>query len=249
MTYANGVVTKIRFERGCGFRKAGGFYLFGDKSAGISLVCDRLPLEIPTCPRCGETIRFSRGIQEIDFLNIFENHNELIPCKCPKNCPACYPETVLPSEDGEDCVNTWLMWVGQDYTTDSFVDEAQRLGTSKRIPYLPKGFRIGADWVFLARHNGGKRTIAVEVNGRVTRMSDVIFYAYRPTALELIITEDQAKDQEYIDNLLERGITPIVEFIPCDIHAEDEDPEDQGRGSQVNEESLGKTEKKKGSKK
>jgi hypothetical protein len=103
------------------------------------------------------------------------------------------------------------MWVGKEYTMKSFVEESQERGTSKRIPNIPKDFVVGRDWVFLARYNGGKTAVSRIVDGRETRMVDVIFYAYRPTAVEIVLTKSQAENQEYVYRLREQGLTPVLE--------------------------------------
>lgn len=204
------VKTVQRLERGCGYRKTHGLYLVG---GGIAHVCDRLPLVIEPCPCCGERPRFSRGIQRIDFPRIYGDHTDgVLECECPKTCPVCWPSSWSHYCDNEQHHNTWLMWVGKDYTMESFIEEALKIGVSKKIAHIPKDLVVGRDWVFLARKNANPdEPISVTILGHRTQKQDLIFYAFRSQRIEYIITEEEANNTEFVETLIERGITPVIE--------------------------------------
>lgn len=193
------VVVKFKTERGCGFRKAGGLYLVGH---GVSRECDRGFLIINACPVCGERPRFTRGIAKIDFAELFGEHKPpLTECKDPPSCIICHPRRD---------VNHYLMWVGRDYTMTSFVDEAIAMGVCKRIAQVPADFVVGRDWVYLARKSVKAKTLGIKLEGR-KRVADVIFYAFRPSAIEYVLKEADLKNEKKIKDLVDRGITPVLE--------------------------------------
>jgi hypothetical protein len=193
------VIVKYREERGCGLRKPGGLYLCG---MGTARICDRGFLIINACPVCGERPRFTRGIAKIDFVELFGEHKPAFgECKDPITCATCYP-----SRD----VNHYLMWVGRDYTMTSFVDEAISMGVSKRISKVPSDFVLGRDWVYLARKSVKAKDLGIKLDGR-KRVVDGIFYAFSPSAIEYVISEEDLKDEKKIRDLVSRGITPVLE--------------------------------------
>lgn len=180
----------VESKRGCGYRKVGGIYLCG---TGISMICERLPLHIPVCPVCGETIRFLRSMRKINPKKLFgicqENHT------CHQyNCKICNPPE-----------KAWLMWVGREYTPESFRDEAEKLGVSKRIPFIPSDLGMG-DWVWLAYNDIFKIDKKHYEAG--------IFYAFKVTKIEKIITTSQSKNKKLMKNLEEKNIIPVI--VPDD---------------------------------
>ena len=201
----------VEARRGCGYRKVGGLYLVGQ---GLTVPCDRLPLPIEPCPVCGEQPRFSRGIARIDPLKLWGEHQN---CTDPTVCPVCHPAH-----------KAWLMWVGKEYTPESFIAEARAMGVSKRVHQVPKDLVIGEDWVWLAYLHlipgkGQFRLLGGQDGKRPRDMGPGIFYVFKPTHLEKIVTESQAQDQEAMDKLKEQGITPVV--VP------DDDPDHNPRAA------------------
>jgi hypothetical protein len=75
-----------------------------------------------------------------------------------------------------------LMWVGEKFypTPDHFMNEAARMGISKRIPMVPKEFEMGKDWILLAH----RKTIQSQYNPQ--EYIPGIFQAFRPTRIEYI---------------------------------------------------------------
>lgn len=193
----------VEQKRGCGYRKVGGLYLVGD---GKGERCDRLPMAIIPCPTCGEEPRFHRAISKINPLRIFGLHEEQMVCAdmVPGNYdPICSPSDVA-----------FLMWVGKEYTANTFAVEARQMGVSKRIHQIPKDFQIGIDWVWLGKLNlippEGK-TLALDSNER--GYGSGIFTIFKPTSIEKIITESRSTSGE-AEKLKEQGIVPIV--VPDD---------------------------------
>ena len=186
--------TVTKRERGCGFRVPGGNYIMG---GNFEVPCDRLPMPIPTCCTCGNTIEFFRGAKNINPLHLFHLHRTtpetLIDCTCEVTCPVCYPP-----------LNGWVMWVGeQNYTMRSFMDEARERGVSKRIAQFPKGMNSG-DILYLAfkhayqLHGGGDFLPAIFTASRITR-------------LEHVLTGPQQEDPDYISALEAKGVVPVIE--------------------------------------
>jgi len=177
-------------KRGCGYPQVNGLYLV---SAGVPVVCDRLPFTIPVCPTCGETIRFSGGIQKLNALKLFGEHKD---CKDPKSlrpCPACQP-----SEDPAA-----LMWVGDKYySPESFNKEAIEMGVSKRINALPNFFKVGKTWLFLA-HKKAVREFSEEKKKLVQKPG--IIMLCRPNKLLKVMTES-AITEEKVREYEEQGI-------------------------------------------
>lgn len=194
------VIVKVRLERGCGFRKAGGLYLMGHN---VTLrECDRGLLHIKACPTCGERPRFTRGIASINFVTLFGEHKPHFgECKDDATCVVCHPPRN---------VNHYLMWVGRDYTMSSFVDESELMGVSKRIAQVPADFVMGRDWVYLARKSVKAKDYGVKLD-KGKRVFDAIFYAFRPSGIEYVLKESDLKNEKKIRDLVERGITPVFE--------------------------------------
>ncbi|MFA5692784.1 MAG: hypothetical protein WC907_04125 [Acholeplasmataceae bacterium] len=178
-----------RVERGCGFRVKGGVYLMG---GDFWSPCQRLPMAIPVCPTCGNTIEFFRGIKQFNPKELFGDcRNERHTCHS-HTCPVCFPPE-----------KAWVMWVGSEYTPRSFVEEAKLMGVSKRIPYIPNAMQTG-DWVWLCYKKVFKRD---HEKGH----DPGVFFAFQVTEVQKILTDKQQEDEEYIAELERFGITPVIE--------------------------------------
>ena len=195
-----GVKEITKFKRGCGFRSPG-LYLFG---TGIAASCDRLPLKIPICPCCGETVRQLRSVRMFNPDKMFGKHNKhttdpyndrIKTCGCDLGCPVCHP----PQKAG-------LMWIGERYypTPRDFIKEALVAGVSKRVPVVPKELKIG-NWVFLAHPNGNELDI-----DRPER----IIYAFMLKEVQQVLTPIQAEDSKFVEKVLQRGYVPVIETGP-----------------------------------
>jgi len=135
----------VEQKRGCGFRKQFGLYLCGD---GLAVVCIKLPIPLRVCPVCGEGVRFSRGWKWVDPLLLTGG------ICTPNEMPAYCKDHHCPFDERL----AGLMWIGgKFYTPESFTNEANEMGISKRISSIPKGLELGKTWILLA-HKKAVRT-------------------------------------------------------------------------------------------
>ena len=199
-------------KRGCGYRKEGAMYLVG---FGIPVECDRLPYELTICPVCGAGVKQSRGFT---WLNWFEFAGKHEDCKDKYLCPLCSPK------EGDVF---GLMWVGKrHYTPESFIQEAIEMGVSKRIAQIPKNLELGKTRILVA-HPDAVTNICPRYKKPVNKgacylcdwggcpeenklKNPGIFYSFIAQRVEQIITKEQSEDEEYIEKLKKRGITPVV---------------------------------------
>lgn len=221
----------VEKKRGCGYRKVGGLYLVG---SGIATPCDRIPFILEVCSVCGQGIKHALGFTWMEWQKFAMNHSVKVveeipntkllsspyevPCKCPSGlitdpepCPICFPK------EGK----YGLLWVGKKfYTPGKFIKEALEMGVSKRIAAIPKELKIGETWILLAHVEGTEKEVPIEFPADkvldpkepITEKKKVpaIFYAFRPTKIEKIVTETQSKDTEEMEKLTKRGITPVI---------------------------------------
>lgn len=198
----------VESERGCGWRKMGGVYLVCD---GFSLPCDALPLELKPCDCCEFTVRQARSMQPIHagyLASLLKGH------KCAEDwrCPLCFfgedyqaIKVLTPKERERQGVKLpevfYLMSVSKDfYSPEGFRAEAETQGVSKRVAAnsLPKGFRVGEDWVFL-QHGAVPFYPRDENTGQVLldgepRYTTGIFFAFKPQRLEVLMWKGTPDD-------------------------------------------------------
>ncbi len=204
----------IEPKRGCGYRKVDGLYLEG---VYIPVPCDRLPVELGACPVCGSGIHFTRAMIEINPLKLWGYHQ---PCGDHfRPCKVCDPPDEL----------AYIMMVGSKfYSPESFLEEANRLGISKRLPFIPKKLIVGKTIVYLAHPQ------AVEVREPVALQQALaivesqessqnrlleaeqkpkkkmgIFCAFIPHRIVQIVKESDATEERKAE-LAKRGITLVI---------------------------------------
>lgn len=182
----------VEEKRGCGYRQVGGTYLVGGV---FSAPCDRLPFPLEPCPYCGQRVKLTRSFTQINPISFFGNHEQcedkLHPCiMCdPPNSP-CY-----------------IMLVGnRHYTTKSFIEEGEKLGVCKRVPYIPTDFELGKTVIYLAhlRAFPGRKE-GEEKSG--------IFSAFVPTKIERLFWESELKGKKgdkLKANLEKSNISPVA---------------------------------------
>jgi hypothetical protein len=185
-------------------------------------VCHRLPINLDVCPVCGSGIKFTRSwtwIQPQRLFGTCDKEGELYSChKDEIDCPVCKP----PERAG-------LLWVGKKfYTVERFITEARELGVSKLIPAIPKGFEVGKTWVYLAHVEAGKKKVEDKstLTGYRYEPHPAIFYAFRPTRVEMLIRESEATEEK-LESLKKRGITPVI--VPDDYQKRVKKAEEQYR--------------------
>ena len=225
--------TSVESARGCGYRKAGGYYLV---APALSEPCPRLPLELDRCPHCGQGIGPARGFTWITPAVLFpfrlhggrdhDNH-------CPLGgMPPFYVNVIeggqyvrkeVQHRTGE---RAGLIWVGGLYyqTPESFLDEATQMGVSRRIQKPPRGFKIGEHWIYLGHakaievdRTAGEATPCPKCGaiGWVFPCSECkydgkrpgVITLFRPTAIEYIVKGDETDEE--IEALEKRGISPV----------------------------------------
>lgn len=122
-----------------------------------------------------------------------------------------------------------LLWIGEQFykSPAAFTEEADRMGISRRIAAVPRGFKVGETWILLAHPKGApceqcNGAGLVRANGagqpgeygqcescRGAGKVAGIFRVFRPSSIEKILTESQATP-EALAELAERGITAVV---------------------------------------
>lgn len=124
------------------------------------------------------------------------------PLPKTKPCPASQPMG-----------RVGLIWVGEKFypTPADFSREAAEMGISRRLPTLPKGFKLGETWVFLAHRKAvylGYSGLFSEFNGVDKHFySACIFSIFKPTAVEYVVRGDETPER--LQKLIDRGITPV----------------------------------------
>jgi len=182
------IQTRVDSKRGCGWRKPRGLYLV---SEGLSKPCGKLPLKLDICPCCGNGIKPARGWTWINPSLLVE------PDKCKsRGCGVCPLGTKPVTEAG-------LIWIGEAHykTPEAWMKEVKRLGVSRRIHRIPRGFKLGETWVFVAHR------LAILKSFDSNEYLSAIFHAFRPEAIEYVV-EGNETDEE-IEALEKRGITPV----------------------------------------
>ncbi len=205
----------VESKRGCGYRKVGGLYFIGGE---IMAPCDRLPFELKVCPCCGEGYPQFMGYKWIQPTKVLGGAHvtETGSCSCTKadpqkagwfcDCPICDPFLHF-GKDGK----AGLMWVGEGYykTPADFLKEGASMGISKRINNIPRGFKIGKTWIFLAHPKAGTKIEKTmqRTNGNPDQKKlfveepvyfKGIFSAFRPTKIERIVKQSEWELWDFI---------------------------------------------------
>jgi hypothetical protein len=199
-------------------------------------------IELHVCPVCNAGVKQTRAwtwVKPAQFLAgaapCVQEHSlhRTDPCG---SCP-------LSTRRLESLDKCGLIWIGEKFypTAADFMDEATRLGVSRRIPAIPRNFKLGETWVLVAHPKGVRlsptdpRVTAEEleelqqVNLELMEAGEAQQYVifrkgvitmFKPTAIEKIVTETQAKNAAAMEELAKKGISPVV--VP------DDDPDHQG---------------------
>jgi hypothetical protein len=186
------IPTRVEARRGCGWRKPGGLYLLAGKP---SEPCTLLPVALQVCPTCGEGIKPARSWTWVDadeLLGLPLGHPDSTPAE---HAPFC-PLSRLLGRAG-------LLWIGEAFyaTPRAFMEEAARMGISRRITAVPRDFQRGRTWVLCAHRSAIAPT---EPAGHPTA---AVFTLFRPTAVEYVVRGDESETE--LQRLVERGIQPV----------------------------------------
>jgi hypothetical protein len=194
-------------KRGCGYRKIGGTYLMGGRLADP---CGRLPLPLRRCATCGGGIKQSRGWTWVDPAALLgQGSCSLSACTyCPLSNPAR-----MADEQGR----CGLLWVGEGFykTPSDFALEASTMGVCRRIRAVPKGAVIGKTWILLAHPKAfplsPEEVADLELDPTVDNLNGPgIFAAFVLTGIERMVSEEESRNKEEMEKLIDKGITPVV---------------------------------------
>lgn len=191
--------------RGCGFRKKGGLYLVCD---GPGRPCGMFPIPLLRCPTCSGGIKPSRSWTWLDLPALLRGTRR--ECSFSKaECSRCSLSRIE---------RAGLLWVGGKFyeTPEAFNDEAFRMGISRRIPAVPRGFVAGQTWVLLAHRTAlpcGEAKPGTEHDPDCqtcggTGSIPAIFKAFLPARLEKVVEEDLSEEE--CEKLRKKGITPVA---------------------------------------
>jgi len=116
------------------------------------------------------------------------------------HCPCSDPQTL-----GE---KVGLLWVGAEFYNSPgvFMAEAITMGVSRRLKAVPRGFRAGKTWVFLAHP---KACQGIDPDSEEIDLPGV-FSIIRPDHWEKIVTESQAQDPKFMKALEDAQIYAVV---------------------------------------
>lgn len=222
------VQISVESARGCGYRKQGGLYLVAGK---LTEPCPRLPLPVTSCPHCGQGIKPARGYTWVVPATLFpasvhgsEAHNDTCPLGINPALPSVASAFFHRTGD-----RAGLIWVGEAFyaTPGAFLEEASRMGVSRRIVAVPRGFKVGETWVYLGHRK------AIEQRPELGQIDPPeplpgIITLFKPTAIEYVLRDGEEDDAELLDSLAERGITPIkvVREGQTDLEYVPDEPED-----------------------
>lgn len=193
-------------QRGCGWRTVKGALYF--VSDGPGFPCGMLPLELKPCATCAAMglkcrVAPTRGFTWISPKGLFD-WGELTCDGRQGPCAGCSMSHIATLE------RAGLLWIGEKFydTPTDFVREAQRLGISRRLPHdhIPKGFKIGEDFVLLA-HKKAVLRMSDGTDGKLMDYFPGIFQIFKPLRIEVIC--DGTEDDETIQGYLDRGLSPV----------------------------------------
>lgn len=193
--------------RGCGKRKPGGLYLMTEPLQMQG--CGKLPIPLTTCPCCGNGIRPARGWTWIDMDALAAT----VKCDLERQCCTC--------PLGGPIGRVGLLWVGESFypTPQDWMMESSRLGVSRRIHRMPKGFVLGETCVAVAHRKALSRPCDCAGTFRLTndpckKCGDsgtvnvpAVFHLFKPTEVQYVTAGDESDDE--IERLEKRGITPV----------------------------------------
>jgi hypothetical protein len=174
-------------ERGCGRRKPGGKYLV---SGGATMPCGRLPIPLERCPTCSCGIKAARGWTWLELASFLKaGPRPALGCAgCPgaRECQLCPLGPNGPARVG-------LLWVGSVFydKPEAFMREAARMGISRRISQIPKGFEVGKTWVLLAHRKPEPHA----------------FTLFCPERIEYVVRPEDSEDR--LAALAKQGLTLV----------------------------------------
>ncbi|MAH44780.1 hypothetical protein CMI37_03075 [Candidatus Pacearchaeota archaeon] len=213
-----------RYEapRGCGYRKPGGLYLM---SGGELADCGLMPIPLDVCPCCGQGIKPSRGWTWIEPAKILAGSwarlavekAALDPASAEIEHFSCGPGHVCdrcPNAPQNVPERAGLLWIGEKFykTPQAFMDEARKMGVSRRIKFVPKDFTLGETWGWFAHRKAIPVTVPKKEADEEGRLFETVYTpgvigVFRPTHLEYVVKEDDKEDK--LARMAEREISLV----------------------------------------
>jgi len=197
-------------------------------SGRLSEPCPLLPYETHVCPTCGEGIRPARGFTWVDgarFIPPRGHGGALHDPVCPLSPLRDGTGGYVQDSDGElvsKLGRCGLLWVGEQHykTPRAFMDEAARMGVSRRIKAVPKDFIVGHTWVLLGHRKAILRACSEGCGDQAKPDSDCpicagtgyehrpgVITTFRPTAVEYVLRGDETEEE--LEALEARGLSPV----------------------------------------
>lgn len=198
------IETRYEHKRGCGRRKPGGIYLVGN-APGFN--CCKLPIELTSCPCCGQGIKQSRGFTWIDAKifsagecrdlsidAVLSRISSLLPATCP-----------VPRLTGK----LGLLWIGEKYYNrpSDFTREALAIGISKRIAQVPRDLDLNKTWICLAHPKAVARIEDLDTCNSALHFFPGIITIFQPTAIEYVVKGNETPQD--LERLEGRGFTLV----------------------------------------
>lgn len=188
------IQTRIDRQRGCGWRKPGGLYLVAP-STGEK--CGALPVALTRCPCCDAGIKPSRSWTWVQADALLGPATAACPELHGMTTERCWncPARTIKGRHG-------LLWIGEAFypTPEHWMQEVRAQGISRRIPAVPKGFKIGETWVLVAHRKAIRNADGTYTPG--------LFQMFRPSAVEYVVKGSETS--ETLAALEKRGITPVA---------------------------------------
>lgn len=213
------VITSTEAARGCGYRKPSksgvGIYLVG---SAASAPCGRLPLPLHVCPVCSAGIKRARGWTWIEPATLFGElprkqltlaraDVQIEPCAAGTHACAACPIGIMPIQGRHG-----LLWIGEEHYRSHhlFMAEARKMGVSRKLGALPKGFKLAETWVFLAHRK------AVPV-GEPGEFGPGVFTAFKPIGVDLVIADEHNVPERAVKLAEELGPTARIIKVVRDV--------------------------------
>jgi hypothetical protein len=192
------ITTVIEPKRGCGYRVPGGLYLRTD---GIGRICGALPIELVVCPTCKQGIKPARGWTWINIAALVDAKGCTFQSwEVANGCGDC------PIADAK-IQTAGLLWIGEKFykTPVEFAKESARMGISRRITMVPRGFTLRETWVALAHRKA--IPVWIEPDKKELDYKPGIFHIFKPSRIEYVVKDNDP--EEKLEKLEKRGFTLI----------------------------------------
>jgi hypothetical protein len=173
---------------------------------------------LDVCPTCHQGIKQSRGWTWIDVPALVKDIRCRYTAGSNQQNPTC---AGCPLSNPETIGKAGLLWVGEKFykTPDAFSEESNKLGISRRIKAIPRGFKLGETWVLLAHSKGTTKQCPTcndenfldcqDCGGKTVIHVPAAFRVFKPEAVEKLVTEKQATPEE-LAKLEKEGIRPVI---------------------------------------